>query len=102
VDAEGRITATPDRGRFWRAQTPQGFPRGLLLDAARRAAEEGVEATDDAALVEHYGGEVIVVEGSAENLKVTTPVDLVVAESILRSRSESARSEEGRVGEAGR
>lgn len=93
VDAEGRITATPDRGRFWRAQTPQGFPRGLLLDAARRAAEEGVEATDDAALVEHYGGEVIVVEGSAENLKVTTPVDLVVAESILRSRSESAGPE---------
>jgi len=98
VDAAGRITATPDRRRFWRAQTPQGFPRRLLLDAARRAAEEGYVATDDAALVEHYGGEVIVVEGSAENFKVTTPADLVVAESILRSRpTPAARESVGRA-----
>lgn len=87
VDAERRITATPDRRRFWRAQTPQAFPRRLLLDAARRAAEEGYEATDDAALVEYYGGTVVVVEGTPENLKVTTPVDLQVAEILLRARS---------------
>lgn len=97
VDAEGRITATPDRRRFWRAQTPQAFPRRLLLDAARRAEAEGYEATDDAALVEHYGGEVIVVEGSADNFKVTTPVDLIVAEAVLRSRSEEAAHEEEAV-----
>lgn len=87
VDAEGRITGTPDRHRFWRAQTPQAFPRRLLLDAARRAAADGYQATDDAALVEHYGGTVIVVAGAPENLKVTTPADLAVAEALLRERS---------------
>lgn len=98
VDEEGRITATPDRRRFWRAQTPQAFPRRMLLDAARRAAEDGYEATDDAALVEHYGGKVIVVEGSPENFKVTTPVDLLLAESILVARMESEEGEEAEAG----
>jgi tRNA threonylcarbamoyl adenosine modification protein (Sua5/YciO/YrdC/YwlC family) len=87
VDAGGRIVATPDRRRFWRAQTPQAFPRKLLLDVCRRAEAEGFEATDDAALVEHYGGTVFVVDGSPENLKVTTPTDLVVAEALLRARA---------------
>lgn len=85
VDAGGRITATPDRRRFWRAQTPQGFPRTLLLEAHRRAAAEGFGATDDAALVEWCGGTVVVVEGAPENLKITTPADLVVAEALLRA-----------------
>lgn len=93
VNAEGRITGTPDRHRFWRAQTPQAFPRRLLLDAARRAAADGYQGTDDAALVEHYGGTVNVVEGAPENLKVTTPVDLVVAEALLRKRLETAAPE---------
>lgn len=90
VDDEGRITATPDRRRFWRAQTPQVFPRTMLLDAARRALADGYAATDDAALVEHYGGRVIVVEGAPENLKVTTPADLAVAETLLRERLRSS------------
>lgn len=86
VDRDGQVRATPERASLRSAQTPQAFPRALLVDAHRRAAEEGLTATDDAALVERYGGEVVVVEGSPENLKVTGPLDLLVAEAILRGR----------------
>ncbi|HEY8484844.1 MAG TPA: 2-C-methyl-D-erythritol 4-phosphate cytidylyltransferase [Longimicrobiales bacterium] len=86
VDAEGRIVATPERSRLWRAQTPQAFPRAMIVDAYRRAAADGFRATDDSTLVEHYGGTVVVVEGAPENLKVTGPLDLVVAEALLRAR----------------
>lgn len=86
VDAEGRIVGTPDRAVLRAAQTPQAFPRAMLLDAYRRAEQEGVVATDDAALVERYGGTVVIVEGAPENLKVTRPSDLVVAEALLRAR----------------
>jgi 2-C-methyl-D-erythritol 4-phosphate cytidylyltransferase len=87
VDATGRIVATPPRERLWRAQTPQGAPRQMLMDVYRRAAEEGVEATDDAALLERFGGTVIVVPGAEDNLKVTHAADLVVAEALLRARA---------------
>ncbi len=87
VDVGRRIVATPDRRRYWRAQTPQAFPRRLLLDAYHRALADNFEATDDAALVEHYGGTVVVIEGAPENLKVTTPTDLIVADALLRARA---------------
>lgn len=87
ADAEGRITATLDRERLWRIQTPQGFPAATLRRAYARAAEDAVHATDDAALVERYGGAVVVVEGAAENFKVTTPFDHAVAEMLLRARA---------------
>lgn len=79
------IEATVERAGLWRAQTPQAFPRGMIVDAYARAAAEGVTATDDAALVERFGGRVIVVEGSGRNLKVTTPEDLRLAELLLGS-----------------
>lgn len=82
VDAEGTITGTPDRARLWQAQTPQGFPREAILRAYVRAREEGVAATDDAALFERYAGPVRVVMGAARNLKVTRPEDLAVAEAL--------------------
>lgn len=91
VDDAGRIIATRDRSRFRRAQTPQAFPRRMLLDAYRLAAREGVQGTDDASLVERSGGQVVVVDGSPENLKVTTPADVALAEAILRRRMEAAR-----------
>lgn len=87
VDADGRVLGTPERRRLRRAQTPQAFPREMIVAAHRRAAEEGVGATDDAALVEGYGDTVVMVEGSPENLKVTTPTDLAVAELLLRRRA---------------
>jgi 2-C-methyl-D-erythritol 4-phosphate cytidylyltransferase len=84
VDADGAVRATPDRSRLWRAQTPQAFPRGMIVAAYRRALAEGFQATDDAAVVERYGGRVQVVEGAPENLKVTGPADVIVAEALLR------------------
>jgi len=82
VDAEGAIAGTPDRRTLWQAQTPQGFPLAGLRDAYREAVEEGVGATDDAALYERYVGPVRVVMGSYRNLKVTRPDDLPIAEAI--------------------
>lgn len=84
ADDSGRIVATPERKSLWRAQTPQAFPRAMLLRAYRRAAADQVQATDDAALVERYGGVVFVVEGSPHNLKITAPDDLVLAGALLR------------------
>ncbi len=84
VDPDGRVLSTPDRDALWRAQTPQAFPRGPLLEAYRRAVEEGVPATDDSALFARYGGRVRMVRGSPWNLKITHPEDLDVAELLLR------------------
>ncbi len=82
-----RITETVDRDALWRAQTPQGFPRAMIVDAYERAAADGMAATDDAALVERYGGRVVVVEGDTRNLKITRPEDLRLAEHLLRDAS---------------
>ena len=94
VDARGRVVGTPARGRYWRAQTPQAFPRRLLELAHRRAREDGVEGTDDASLVERLGDEtgvvVEIVRGSPRNLKVTRPEDLVLAERLLELPDEDA------------
>ena len=81
VDEARRVRATPDRSRIWHAQTPQAFPAALLRRAYQ--AWDGREATDDATLVERAGGTVVMVEGSATNLKVTRPEDLAVAEAFL-------------------
>lgn len=82
VREDGTITGTPDRARLWQAQTPQGFPRAALVRAYTQARDEGVAATDDAALYERYAGPVKVVAGSYRNLKVTRPEDLPVAEAL--------------------
>jgi 2-C-methyl-D-erythritol 4-phosphate cytidylyltransferase len=73
----GDVVRTPDRGRLWAAQTPQVF----RADVLRRVS--GSDATDDASLVEAIGGRVRVVEGTPENLKVTTPLDVRIAEMLL-------------------
>ncbi|MDQ6771419.1 MAG: 2-C-methyl-D-erythritol 4-phosphate cytidylyltransferase [Candidatus Dormibacteraeota bacterium] len=80
VDAGGRV-----RGRLadlWTAQTPQGFEARLLLTAHRRAAAEGFEGTDTASVVERLGAQVVVVRGSPDNVKLTTPSDLALAEAL--------------------
>jgi 2-C-methyl-D-erythritol 4-phosphate cytidylyltransferase len=89
VGAEGTVLETLDRSALWAAQTPQGFPRGMIVDAYRQAAREGVVATDDAAVVEAGGGRVVVVDGEAGNIKITTPPDLELAETILATWRES-------------
>ncbi len=81
ADARGRVRETPDRTRVWHAQTPQGFRRGVLVAAYRKAG--GREATDDAQLVERAGGRVVIVPADASNFKVTTRADLVRAAKLL-------------------
>lgn len=80
------IEATEDRSRLWRAQTPQVF-RTQALREALTAAERPEEATDEAMLVEAAGGTVLIHPVAEQNLKVTTPLDLQVAELLLQSRT---------------
>lgn len=83
IDAQGIVVATPDRGPLRLAQTPQAFRLGVLRSALRAAQASGLQATDDAALVEAAGGRVHTIDGSRLNLKITTPEDLALAEAIL-------------------
>lgn len=86
VGPDGQVQLTLDRAGLWLAQTPQTFRRGVLLEAYRKAEAERIRSTDDAALVERLGQKVGIVPGSWENIKITTPEDLVIAEAILASR----------------
>ena len=82
----GLILRTIDRRRIWRAQTPQAFRYDLLLRANAEARAAGLPSaltTDDALLVERLGEPIAVVEGSPNNLKITTPEDLVLAEKLF-------------------
>jgi len=83
VDREGLIQRTIQRERLWLAQTPQVFHYQLIRDAHEAAAKAGVEATDDAALLEGMGLPVSILHSTGENLKITTKEDLVMAGAIL-------------------
>jgi 2-C-methyl-D-erythritol 4-phosphate cytidylyltransferase len=84
VDAEGRIVRTVARERLWRAQTPQAFPREVLIKAHREARARGLRATDDAALCEALGIPVVVVRGSERAMKVTEEPDFARADALSR------------------
>jgi 2-C-methyl-D-erythritol 4-phosphate cytidylyltransferase len=86
VDNTGIVIDTPDRANLWAAQTPQGFEVKLLKDCHDKGRAFGWEVTDDAALFEKCNLPVKIVPGEETNLKITTPVDLAIAEFILRSR----------------
>jgi len=81
----GRIARTEPRDGLWRAFTPQAFARGALTAALSDAAARGVIVTDEASAMERVGAKPMLVEGREDNLKVTTPADLVLAESLLRA-----------------
>ena len=83
VDEDGGIVRTVSREQLWRAQTPQGFPRQVIVDAHRRAKAERVSATDDAALLERLGIPVHVVRGSERALKVTEAGDFARVEALF-------------------
>lgn len=82
ADADGHITGTLDRNRLWRAQTPQAFPREMIVRAYTEARAAGVSGTDDAALCERIGLTVVVVPGSERSLKITEESDFARAEAI--------------------
>ena len=83
VDGDGRIVCTVPRDNLWRAQTPQGFPRELIVRAHEEARAAGVDATDDAALCERIGVPVVVVRGSERAMKVTEEADFTRAEALF-------------------
>ncbi len=84
ADGDGFVTKTLDRRRLWSVQTPQVFRTSLLKMAHRKVH---ADVTDDAAMVECLGHKVHVFQGSEENIKVTTPSDVAVAEVLLAARA---------------
>ena len=86
TDGYGRVTGTPDRKTLFAVQTPQVFQASILKAALQSAMEAGAELTDDCSAVERLGKEVYLTPGDPENIKITTPLDLVVASAILERR----------------
>ncbi len=85
VDVNGMICSTPDRRLTWMAQTPQCFQYNLALSSYNKAVESGdTTITDDAMVVQRYGNtKVTMLEGGYENIKITTPEDIAIAEHFL-------------------
>ena len=79
----GLVAATPDRSRLQAVQTPQVFDFDLLRGALKKAKDEKAEITDDCSAVERMGMKVKIVEGDERNIKVTTPMDLKIAEMLM-------------------
>lgn len=86
ADEEGRVQATPDRNFIWMAQTPQVFERSLITRAYSELMQQScVHVTDDATVVEQIlGTRIQLVEGSYENIKITTPEDMEIARIFLK------------------
>ncbi len=86
ADEQMRAAETVDRSRLWRAATPQLFPLSILLDALTNAQEQGFEVTDEASAMQYAGYSPKLVECSTDNIKVTTPSDLLLAEQYLSAQ----------------
>lgn len=86
VSSQRKVVNTPPRETLWAVQTPQVFNYRLLLNAYRHAEKNSFLGTDDASLIEYHGHGVFIVPGDYENIKITTPEDLLLAESILKRR----------------
>jgi len=88
--ADGLVVATIARADLWRALTPQMFPLGRLLEALAGARDAGAQSTDEAAAMELAGYRPRLVQGRADNIKVTVPEDLRLAATILGARGSTA------------
>ncbi len=86
VERSGLVESTPDRSRLRAVQTPQVFDFDLLRGALQKAREDGAAVTDDCSAVERLGMKIRLVEGEERNLKVTTPLDLKIAELLLEEK----------------
>jgi len=82
VDGD-KVLRTVDREQLRRVQTPQGFSYAILKEALNQARKDNIQSTDEAALVERMGYEIVTVEGDPRNIKITTPEDIRVAEVYL-------------------
>jgi 2-C-methyl-D-erythritol 4-phosphate cytidylyltransferase len=93
VDERGFVVKTHDRKSLWMVQTPQAFRYEDILEAHRVAFEQGwEEVTDDALLIEKMGIPIKVIEGSESNLKITTPLDLELADFLLKKAKSFGRA----------
>ena len=88
VTDEGAVDHTPQRSTLYAVQTPQVFDASLLKAALQSAVERNSEITDDCSAVEQLGKVVYLVEGSYENIKITTPIDMAIGEKILELRGD--------------
>lgn len=87
---DGVAVETVDRAQLWAVQTPQIFEGGLIRGALEKAEADGENLTDDCAAVERLGMKVSLTAGSRENIKITTPFDLILGEAILEARVKGA------------
>ncbi|MEE8185405.1 MAG: 2-C-methyl-D-erythritol 4-phosphate cytidylyltransferase [Thermodesulfobacteriota bacterium] len=83
---DGTVRRTIPREPLWAVQTPQAFKAEILINAHKKAFEDGFYSTDDSAIVEWLGYKVSVVEGLYENIKITTPEDIMVGEALLKGK----------------
>lgn len=88
VSKNGGVDETPERKTLFAVQTPQVFDRELIVGALQSAMEKRIALTDDCSAVESLGGTVMLTEGSEENIKITTPLDLEIAALILKRRNQ--------------
>lgn len=86
IAADGYIVTTPDRSTLFAVQTPQVFERTQILHALDEALRKGLPLTDDCSAMEALGATVALTQGSEENIKMTTPIDLLFAEAIVKRR----------------
>ena len=89
ADMAGLVLSTPDRSTLFAVQTPQVFQANILKAALQSALASGAALTDDCSAVERLGKEVYLTPGWRENIKITTPEDLSVAEAFLRRRGDA-------------
>ena len=87
ADGEQRVSKTVPRDNLWRALTPQMFRYGVLRRALQTAAEKGLAVTDESSAVEALGFKPRLIAGRADNIKITVPEDLQIAERILQARN---------------
>jgi len=88
---ERLVEKTVNRDEYWIVQTPQTFKLRTIKKLYQKALEENLTATDDAAIVEHYGGKIKIIPGSRENIKITTSLDVIWAEILLKERFKQIR-----------
>lgn len=85
---DGLAVETVDRSQLWAVQTPQVFEAGLIKAAVQKAIDDGELLTDDCGAVERMGMKVTLTCGNPENIKITTPLDLILGEAILQARAD--------------
>ena len=88
VDAEGFVCGTVDRATTYRVQTPQVFDADLIKGALTKAVNEALPLTDDCSAMDMMGIKTFIVEGDVDNIKITTPNDLVAAEAIVKAKGD--------------